>query len=370
MKKKNKRAMVAYYSDILFNTFRNIDMAHFIPLDNKLQKLVVAIDPVQDLHGYSNPWPEGGGKNKFNINGYASLNPAWTISGEILSSNNNSYQPYVSQNFVSTGEDVVISCQAICSEDRTYCVQVYNADTDTQVGRHEFPQGTENFSNVVSLPAGTNYNLRFFGYGASSGTASITNIQLEVGNTATSYAPYSNICPITGHTSVNVIVSTSTNPLDGTITNIPLGQTVYGGTLDVVRGVLTVTYGIVTDLSQLTWVSYSSERYIIRADVPGKANGVHNLISSRYKTSDAPSHNDVGFKFYEIIGIDNETFSNRIYISDPEVYSDYTLLTGAQLVFELATPIEVSLTPMQINTIVGSWNYVWCDSGKIIEIEA
>ena len=168
------------------------------------QALSIALEPIQDLHGYDNPWPAGGGKNKFDVTAYTSMNAAWTLSDGTLTSNNNIFQSYISQIFTSTGETVTISCKATCSETRMYCLQVYNRDTDAQVFRHEFPQGTENFSSQLTLPVGTNYEIRFFGYGASSGTASITNIQLELGSTATSYAPYSNLCPISGHTDADV----------------------------------------------------------------------------------------------------------------------------------------------------------------------
>ena len=47
-----------------------------------VKDLTVAVEPVQDLHGYDNPWPAGGGKNLFNgtfLQGYwAYANGAWT----------------------------------------------------------------------------------------------------------------------------------------------------------------------------------------------------------------------------------------------------------------------------------------------------
>ena len=40
----------------------------------KLLSLSVPFSPIQDLHGYSSPWPAGGGKNKFNKDGTDTLN--------------------------------------------------------------------------------------------------------------------------------------------------------------------------------------------------------------------------------------------------------------------------------------------------------
>lgn len=41
-------------------------------------------------------------------------------------------------------------------------------------------------------------------YGSSVETYNITNIQLETGSSATAYSPYSNICPISGHTGAEI----------------------------------------------------------------------------------------------------------------------------------------------------------------------
>ena len=35
-------------------------------VDSSITNLTANIDPTQDLHGYANPWPAGGGKNKLN----------------------------------------------------------------------------------------------------------------------------------------------------------------------------------------------------------------------------------------------------------------------------------------------------------------
>jgi hypothetical protein len=111
--------------------------------------------------------------------------------------------------------------------------------------------------------------------------------QLEYGSTATAYEPY---------------VSPTEYP-------ISLGQTVYGGTLDVVSGVLTVTDGYIA--------SYAGE----------------TLLST--------------------------------WISDRDVYVQGTTpTTGAQVVYKLATPQIIQLTLTEIKTLLGS-NSVWADSGDI-----
>lgn len=385
MKKKNKRAMVAYYSSILFNTFRNINMAHFIPLDNKIQKLVVGIDPVQNFNGYDAPWPEGGSNNKFDTYTASQTQASnqgldWTLENNVFSYSGTNSSQYCSVALSSLG------LSSLTLPAGSWKLFIFNSSgvfiprlTNDAFSKYLTSATTlvlteeETFTRIVSSSLGESQQI--------SGSFNImvcdaTQTEPE------SYFPYSNICPITGHSSVNVIVSTSTNPLDGTITNISLGQTVYGGTLDVVRGVLNINkryisfsgdaalygnYGI--DNAPLYYLDIPSGDPIKRAafstdDYPLKSNYF------RYITA----LSDVGMGDCEIRTRGTPT-PDRLYFrwdSAADVTAINTAFsnTPLQVVAELVTPIEVSLTPMQINTIVGSWNYVWCDTGKIIEIEA
>ena len=45
-----------------------------------------------------------------------------------------------------------------------------------------------------------------------------------------------------------------------------------------------------------------------------------------------------------------------------------TALSGVRLVYELATPIEISLTPQTINSLVGQ-NNVWDDGTVTVEVK-
>jgi hypothetical protein len=115
------------------------------------------------------------------------------------------------------------------------------------------------------------------------------DVQLEVGSTATAYEPYhADTYPITLPSSAG---------------------TVYGGTLDVVSGELTVTKAFIQ--------SYAGET------LPGA------------------------------------------WISDRDVYSAGTTpTTGAEVCYDLAAPIEYTLTPQEIRTLLGV-NNVWSDAGAV-----
>lgn len=125
-----------------------------------------------------------------------------------------------------------------------------------------------------------------------------------------------NIRPISGWTAANVIVSPTTSAEDGTTYNVQFTDgdnplTVYGGTLDVTSGLLTVTDAYIT--------SYNGE----------------TLPST--------------------------------WISDRDVYAEGTTpTTGAQVCYTLATPTTYQLTPTQIRTLVGN-NNIWADTGDILE---
>lgn len=116
---------------------------------------------------------------------------------------------------------------------------------------------------------------------------SAVQVQLEPGSTATDYEPYQG------------------DTYD--ITFPSAAGTVYGGTLDVVNGMLTV------DRAQIS--SYAGET------LPGA------------------------------------------WISDRDVYAaGATPTTGAQVVYELATPVTYQLTPQQIALLRGG-NTLWADTG-------
>lgn len=149
-------------------------------------------------------------------------------------------------------------------------------------------------SYTFTLSSNSSYIILYAGHNSSQSIgddATWANIQIEIGSTATTYEPYND-------TTYNIEFEDSGSPL-----------TVYGGTLDTVSGVLTVTDGYIA--------SYNGE----------------TLPST--------------------------------WISDRDVYaSGTTPTTGAEVVYKLATPTEVSLTPTEITTLYGN-NNIWADSGDM-----
>ena len=158
-----------------------------------------------------------------------------------------------------------------------------------------------------------------------------------------------------------------------TTTTIPFtdsqGQSVevFGGEVDVVNGIMTVDRASV-DLGTLNW---ALENGIFRlnesigAKLTADTSAVANMLCSVYKTV---SQNAMGSTTTDqcIAGLN---WSNGVRVKDSnytDVTSFKTAMNGVQLVYELATPQTIQLTPTQVNSLLGS-NNVWADTGDINE---
>lgn len=187
-----------------------------------VKSVSVNVDPVQDLHGYSKPWTGGAGKNLID---YSNLNStsvgiAYTYNqytGEIKttwSASNGAHQLVLSVpdsgslagKTVTLHYDTVVPSSSRCNDWRIFLLSYVN-------GGSEIIIATFNVSTASSITLTINSNvteLRLLlrlsqSISAQSGDYVTWNkIQLEIGSSATSYEPYSNICPITGHTSAAI----------------------------------------------------------------------------------------------------------------------------------------------------------------------
>ena len=155
-------------------------------------------------------------------------------------------------------------------------------------------------------------------------------------------------------------------------TTTALGRTVYGGEAEIVGGSLTDKMGIV-DLGTLTWTVSTNDRFY--AAMPSGAitptsSGDTEAICSHYDRFLAESvsiNSQPDGTFF----VNSTKFSSvkRVVIKDSSKSSmsaaDFkTAMSGVQLVYELATPQTYTLTPTQINTLLGE-NNVWADSGDV-----
>lgn len=440
------------------------DILEFDSLEETpLTKAELSLSPIQDLHGYSSPWAGGAGVNKFDpntvtdgfIGSNGALNPQGSVNLEYISD----YIP------VSPSTQYTVMYSAYESGDSPYVAMCWY-DSNKTFLRRDFRATASYTLQSHENAAYCRAFMRTFGHG--------TDKCYFAAGTSTTFSPWENLCPISGHTEAKVF-RTGINQWDeeweaGTIdattgqndtssaawrsknyipvvpstqyyfctptgtsnaeargrfydankiyigtlsqagqsiktnrvfttpdnayymrfcpnnTNIPnhdvsinypstdldyhqyngdtftisLGQTVYGGTFDFVSGKMTVKNGIIADLSQQYWGNSGGQNGLFYTTVSGikvkTAAGEENALCSAYKGSTTMYVSDLN---------DGEFITgstNRIYMKNTAFGADGTAfknsLSGVQFVYELDTPVEIDLTPQEIDTLLGQ-NVMW-----------
>ena len=435
-----------------------------------LEALSVALEPVQDLHGQSAPYPAGGGKNKLGASQTATIN---VISAITFSFVKDSATITLNTDLTSTlgyrfrNGEVQCTLPAgtytlssnITNQYSGQGVFVFDVASDTILARARLQgSGTFTVSEETTVRLGVSLS--------AETVAGTYWFQLESGSTATTFAPYSNLCPITGHTAVEMWRSGvnvwdeewevgGIRPQDGTLINeqrirsknlipcvpnttyyfldptnddnlrvfyyaedgsyisctsfimgaqttpnnarfmrfivatsygttylnnisinypstdhnyhahsivyisIPLGQTVYGGSIDVVGGKVVVDRAMV-DMGDLAWSYFAQYDCFYSTEISGVINHAP-FISSIYR--DAANAGLSALTSGEAL-----LNSNAVYVKDTR-FTDATAfksaVTGQTLVYELATPITIDLTDIPtISTLLGT-NNIWSDSGDV-----
>lgn len=318
-----------------------------------IKMLTVSIEPVQA--GSSDPSPE----NVRHISGWTGCNV--TRAGKNLAFKR-------IENSIIDSSGVIISITnselwiARIIKDETYVIGTNGVDNQVAYAFYEnnpvFGSISYNNSRIV-----TQNNYVFIapinGYVAyriypSNGVYG----QVELGTTLGAYEPYSGATiPITFPT--------------------PDPGTVYGGTLDVVDGLLTVTKGYV-DLGTLNWNRDTTTRpadgatihafYTIVNDCK-ITTGIPNMLSSVFKADtirDVDYGGNTNIKDFICSGADG---NHHIWVYG-SIYNDMssaefkTAMSGVQLVYDLSNPITYQLTPLEVTTLLGT-NNIWADTGDV-----
>ena len=405
---------------------------------------IITLEPIQDLHGQSKPYPAGGGKNLYNATVQKILGNV-NISGEKITASWTTVQLFLSSENVQTFPA------------GTYTMSAYGSGIG-DVAAFAYSPSSQLIGFLDSPRTFTTTSSFFIGLGGRSsisGTASFT-ILLESGTTTpTAWSPYENICPISGYDKVEILscgknlfdkdsitanswLSTTTglvesanasycvsdyimvkanqpvvipatqtsrrwfydkykNPKtylnndglqvftpteDGYIrvtinlqyisldtfqiefgnqvtTYVPynkatsisesLGETVYGGTLDVRTGKLTVTHGI-KDMGDLGWYMSSGTHYF-STSISDKMDGSTGLYCSSYEYSENAGYSTPN---NGISDSRSSSYLKTIFVRDDSQSSaaDFTTaVTGQKVVYRLATPFTIQLTPHEISLL-------------------
>ena len=166
----------------------------------------------QDLHGYANPWPAGGGKNKLEnrlTNG--------TTGGVV-------YERLSDGGITAVGTVSSISASRDISRERlpngTYILSGGNSSINLRVNRYDsddnlIDRNTDSGSGVTIVVDDTVATLVWLVKAATLNeqvnTTVYPMVRLSTESDAT-YAPYSNICPITGWQGADVYIEPSYDP--------------------------------------------------------------------------------------------------------------------------------------------------------------
>lgn len=183
-----------------------------------VKKLVAQIEPVQDLHGYDNPWPAGGGKNKLDYIVAWSGVPYNAEVGTVLKLVEPKTQQTVSGDtvtFTTTSGWAGLAWKTPILASGSYTVHIdvsqvpnsrmsiYTADGATNAIKTAYASTAVSvFSRTVSVDDGD--YIIVAEASSAAGTIIVKSLQVESGSTATSWSPYSNECPISGWTGANI----------------------------------------------------------------------------------------------------------------------------------------------------------------------
>lgn len=382
---KQKLAELSQYvgAGIIFDTASG-SVASFTDGGDGLpvKSVSVDVDPVQDLHGYDKPWTGGAGKNLLPMtvdsikaaNGGAS---SWsgnskTINGVTFTINADSAGNVtgIKANGTASGSTWLVLGSINDFAAGTYILNgtpptgtsstYYLALTDSTIGfTPEYGSGVNIVKGAsdtgrIGINIRTNYNANNLVFYPMLRLASVSDATFE---------PYSNICPITGHTSATITREGADSSQTQTynITFLTAAGTVYGGVLDITQGTLLVKNAYI-DLGTQNWTRLlqgSIYLFTLSSDLNPNATSSGFAICSHYKRtyaewSDMPNYS------YRISGANLRIRDDRY----TDAASFKSALNGAQLVYRMANPVTYELTPQEITTLLGI-NHVWSNTGDV-----
>lgn len=168
-------------------------------MNTSITNLLLDIQPMQDLHGYDAPWSAGGEKNLLNPNNYKVGYYINSNGALVVGDKNIAYDKYI---LLEAGKTYTISCNSTL---RNIGICLYASNKSTVLSRY-------NNYNVTSVTIAANSSVRYvrFWFDIDGTVMTIARLeakqpQFELGSVATSYVPYSNICPIVGFTDLQII---------------------------------------------------------------------------------------------------------------------------------------------------------------------
>lgn len=185
-----------------------------------------------------------------------------------------------------------------------------------------------------------------------------------------------NIRPITGWTGVNIYQSgeDTFNPTVYTVSWQDEAGTVYGGTVDVVIGLLKIEYKeFIVDENTSISFSSSANGFFVNG---GWDDALYTQNTNTDRNALAQSMYCNIFKYKADIVFGQTGFRFTYYLNGwsplmfvPSVTSKDDALSwladnNVTFLYPIANPVEIQLTPQEINTLIGV-NNIWADTGDV-----
>lgn len=342
--------------------------------------LSMGLEPSQDLHGYDHPWVGGAGKNKFIIPNLATLK-ALNTEGTW---NDNVYNLYGISFTINTDNDGNVTSLKVNGTSNDWSSLFFTPTERKTLDNYGLIVGSSyvftnglasDVSEIELIINGANTNI----YASASGrTFTVDSIDTYYYNlrvrpnttinnvlvypmirlatdTDSTFAPYTNICPISGYDETSVVVKdTADNPTVTDTYTLQFGETVYGAEVDFVSGVARVKMiqSVITGGVEGGNIGANGLYIGIVAGnaKPSANNSAGNIISDKLQTvtadyqwvntNNSVSINNIGYVKVCIENITSNSDLNTYLASNP-----------VQICYELATPYTIQLTPQQIKLL-------------------
>lgn len=302
------------------------------------------------MHGYTKPWPAGGGSNIWDEEwelGY------YDASGAPQSSNQN----------IRCKNYIPVSAGATYYMVRPSGVNIYICQYDEN----------KQFVGSRSDGAGTTFTARSdakyirFNLASGYGTTYGNDVAINYPATVTTYSPYANICPITGRAGITVYKGSAVGVVDVysvEFTTAPDGV-VYGGYVDLAKGTLTATK-VLRKINYCDGVfgatNYGYAVYVTLSNRTANTDTTSNMFQKSTQTyTAAPLYS------YPTSSGANTTWTFILpstVTSKAEANAWLTALDPPLVVTEnLATPVTYEIPKEKIKTMLGLNNF-WTDDAN------